>query len=90
MSKSAEKEEKKLEKNNNKNNNSKHAKVINFQDNSYSEKIQKLHIPRWEELPSIDLYLDQLVTLIDNCFSPYLNEEDGPIITKTMINNVSE
>ena len=87
MSKSAEKEEKKLEKNNNKNNNSKYAKVINFQDNSYSEKIQKLHIPRWEELPSIDLYLDQLVTLIDNCFSPYLNEEDGPIITKTMINN---
>lgn len=84
MSKSAEKEAKKIEKNY-KNSN---KKIIEFQNrNDYAEKIQELHIPRWEELPSIDLYLDQLVTLICNCFSPYLEDESDSIITKTMINN---
>lgn len=84
MSKTAEKEIKKSEKNN-KNIN---ENIIEFQDNNYAEKIQSLHIPRWEELPSIDLYLDQVVTLIDKFLLPYLGNEDGSIlITKTMINN---
>ena len=84
MSKSAEKEIKKSEKNN-KNIN---ENIIEFQDNNYAEKIQSLHIPRWEELPSIDLYLDQVVTLIDKFLLPYLgNEDDSILITKTMINN---
>ena len=84
MSKTAEKEIKKSEKNN-KNIN---ENIIEFQDNNYAEKIQSLHIPRWEELPSIDLYLDQVVTLIDKFLLPYLgNEDDSILITKTMINN---
>ena len=27
-----------------------------------------IHIPRWEELPNIDLYLDQVVTVIEEDF----------------------
>ena len=83
MSKNAEKDIKKYEKNNNLN-----EKIIEFQSDIYAEKIQTLHIPRWEELPSIDLYLDQVVTLIDKFLLPYLGNEDNSIlITKTMINN---
>ena len=83
MSKNAEKDIKKYEKNNNLN-----EKIIEFQSDIYAEKIQTLHIPRWEELPSIDLYLDQVVTLIDKFLLPYLgNEDDSILITKTMINN---
>lgn len=57
------------------------------------KKAQKfeVHIPRWEELPELDLYLDQVVTFIDKYFSNYLDSKDdnnqSKIITKTMINN---
>ena len=51
------------------------------------------HIPKWNELPEIDLYLDQVVTFIDKYLSGYINvdikkeEKDSTVITKTMINN---
>ncbi len=50
-------------------------------------EISQFHIPRWEELPNIDLYLDQLVTLLEQYLEPYIGIKDGTIITKTMINN---
>mgnify|MGYP004454970243 FL=1 len=28
-----------------------------------------IHLPRWNELPNINLYLDQVVTLINNTLS---------------------
>ena len=55
------------------------------------EDIEKFHIPRWEEFPEIDLYLDQVVTFIDKYLSDYVKYEndnkENKIITKTMINN---
>ena len=48
------------------------------------------HIPRWEELPSIDLYLDQVVTLLENSLKTLVSlkdEKETTVITKTMINN---
>lgn len=56
---------------------------------TYEDKeIANFHIPRWNELPSIDLYLDQLVILLEQYLSNYIeNENDEKIITKTMINN---
>ena len=30
-----------------------------------NEDIKKFHMPRWNELPEIDLYLDQVVTFIE-------------------------
>ena len=51
------------------------------------EEINEFHIPRWEELPTIDLYLDQLVTLLEQYLAPYIGYKDGSITTKTMINN---
>ena len=51
----------------------------------------KLHIPRWKELPNVDLYLDQVVTLVNETLSSFLSnpssEEDTLILTKNMINN---
>lgn len=44
-----------------------------------------IHIPRWEELPNIELYLDQVVTLMEEYLGNVNKEEK--IITKTMINN---
>ena len=52
-----------------------------------------LHIPRWEELPDIDLYLDQVVTFICKYLGNYIRNDsnnenkENNILTKTMINN---
>ena len=58
--------------------------------------LDKVHIPRWNELPNVDLYLDQVVTFINSALSEFLylnansdksSKEENQIITKTMINN---
>ena len=53
-------------------------------------EIDNFHLPRWNELPSIDLYIDQLVSLLEKYLSGYIkndNDKDDKLITKTMINN---
>lgn len=54
---------------------------------SKKNMISEFHIPRWEELPNIDLYLDQTVTILENYLQNYIGNEEEKIITKTMINN---
>ena len=51
------------------------------------EMIMKIHIPRWNELPEIDLYLDQVVNYIERYLGQYNVNKEDKIITKTMINN---
>ncbi len=52
-----------------------------------NNKITNFHMPRWNEFPDLDIYLDQLVTYIENYLNPYIGSEGNPVITKTMINN---
>lgn len=49
--------------------------------------IMKIHIPRWNELPEIDLYLDQVVGYLEKYLDHYNANTEDKIITKTMINN---
>lgn len=51
------------------------------------ETVMKIHIPRWNELPEIDLYLDQVVNYIEKYIGQYNVSKEDKIITKTMINN---
>ena len=48
------------------------------------KKITNFHIPRWNELPNIDIYSDQLVTYIEKYLNPYIGSSENPVITKTM------
>ncbi|MDO5299185.1 MAG: DUF1836 domain-containing protein [Clostridia bacterium] len=41
-------------------------------------------LPRWEMLPDIGLYMDQVITLMERTFSPTLPKGE---ITKSMVNN---
>ena len=45
------------------------------------------HMPRWNELPDIDLYLDQVVNYLERYLANYSVNKEDKIITKTMINN---
>ena len=50
------------------------------------DAMSNFHCPRWNELPDIELYMDQVVNIMDrhlNCFA----QEGSKIITSTMINN---
>lgn len=54
------------------------------------KEISDFHLPRWIELPNIDLYIDQLVSFLEQYLFGYIkseNEKEEKIITKTMINN---
>jgi len=54
------------------------------------KEIKNFHLPRWNELPTIDLYIDQVVSLLEHYLSGYIkneNEKEDTLITKTMINN---
>ena len=40
-----------------------------------------------EDIPNIDLYMDQVITFMEKELHPTKRNEDDPILTKTMINN---
>ena len=39
----------------------------------WSDTLQDFHLPRWEELPNFDLYLDQVITLIEGYLKHLFN-----------------
>lgn len=43
-------------------------------------------LPRWDELPDIELYMDQVITLMGKYFG-WLSPQDEPVLTPSMINN---
>ncbi len=55
--------------------------------NENKEILDSFHIPRWDELPSIDLYMDQIVTFIDGVLAPVFGMINAAPITKSMVNN---
>ncbi len=51
------------------------------------DKIREYHCPRWNELPDIDLYMDQVMTVLEKNLSLFIGTDPQKAITPTMINN---
>ncbi len=49
--------------------------------------LEHFKLPRWHDLPSVDLYLEQVLELLDEWLGDYLCLDGKKIMTKTMINN---
>lgn len=49
------------------------------------EQKREFHCPRWDELPDIPLYLDQLVMVVQSAIGIFFDDEAA--VTKAMINN---
>ena len=49
------------------------------------EQVMKIHIPRWNELPDLDLYLDQVVNYVERCLGQYTVNKEDKIITITFL-----
>lgn len=54
----------------------------------WSHYIQNYQLPTWEQIPTLGLYMDQVLTLLSH-YLPFLprKEKDEPIITTSAINN---
>ena len=50
-------------------------------------KAENFHIPRWEELPAVDLYMDQVITLVNSNLGEFFAGIGIAPVTKNMINN---
>ena len=53
-------------------------------------KAPAFHCPRWEELPDMDLYMDQVTTFMENHLSSSKRHPEDKVLTKTMINNYAK
>ena len=53
----------------------------------FSSKMKKHKLPHWEDLPEIDLYMDQVIALMEKYLSDLTTQEDSKLITPSMINN---
>lgn len=44
-------------------------------------------LPRFDELPDIGLYMDQVLSIIDNALGALIGDGEGCVVTSTMVNN---
>ena len=58
--------------------------------NEYMEHISKLKLVHASEIPSIQLYMDQVTTFMNERLEAHKRYEDDKIMTKTMINNYAK
>ena len=54
---------------------------------TWIKEVEQYHLPLWEELPDIELYMDQVITLIERYLAPLVGQTDNKVITSAMINN---
>ncbi len=54
------------------------------------ESLKKLDYVKPEDIPNIDLYMDQITTFMDSQLADFKRHEDDKILTKTMINNYAK
>lgn len=55
--------------------------------NMTAKGLEEFKLPRWDDLPSMDLYLEQILELLDEWLGDYLSVKGKRVLTKTMINN---
>lgn len=50
------------------------------------DRVTAFHCPRWSELPSVPLYMDQVILVVSEALRMFARSEE-PIVTPTMVNN---
>ena len=60
---------------------------VSEQLTEWSQTLTDFHLPRWHELPDFDLYMDQVITLLERYIGALNQNGEDRIITSSMINN---
>lgn len=58
--------------------------------NSIMASLDRVKFPDSNDLPNVDLYMDQVTTYMDQQLSPSKRHSDDKVLTKTMINNYAK
>ena len=53
----------------------------------FINKIDDIHLPRWDELPEFNIYMDQVITILDRYLKFIKIADNDVICTQSMINN---
>lgn len=53
----------------------------------WKEDVSRFHLPRWEELPDLELYRDQVIYYIEKNVRIFTDNSEEKILTPSMINN---
>ena len=54
---------------------------------AWTEQVHAYRIPRYDELPTLELYMDQVVAVIDDCLRIYLRDSKAQRLTPAMISS---
>lgn len=60
--------------------------MVSVAESTYARKLKGLVLPRYADIPRIDLYMDQLLGYLEEALSPLYADGDK-IITSSMVNN---
>ncbi|MBQ3183193.1 MAG: DUF1836 domain-containing protein [Clostridia bacterium] len=52
-----------------------------------SEEIHAYRCPRWDELPDLELYMDQVISVLEKNLKIFIGDDSSKSVTPTMINN---
>ena len=58
-----------------------------FQNSEQAEQMTHFRCPRWEQLPGIALYMDQVTGYLNEVFAPLCPPGEEKTLTKAMVNN---
>ena len=58
--------------------------------NDILNRLERLHYVTPDDIPAIDLYMDQVTTFMDTHLASCKRDEEDKILTKTMINNYAK
>lgn len=61
-------------------------KIFDKKLSEFEKKLQTFHMPRYRELPDIDLYMDQVISYVNKYLNIFSEAEEN-VITPSMINN---
>ena len=58
-----------------------------FQNSEQAAQMMQFRCPRWEQLPGIALYMDQVTGYLNEVFAPLCPPGEEKLLTKAMVNN---
>lgn len=58
-----------------------------FQNSELARQTLQFCCPRWNQLPNIELYMDQVTGYINEIFAPLCPDPQEKMLTKAMVNN---
>lgn len=54
---------------------------------NWNNKITKKSLPRWKDLPEFEVYMDQVIMLMEKYLGEYFEYTEDAVLTPSMINN---